>query len=148
MPHVFHDGGREAAGYRGRPGDCVTRALAIVTGKPYREIYDAINAQAQRERPRKGRSRSSSRTGVRKPTTMKVMVAHGGVWTPTMFIGSGTRVHLRADELPSGRIVASVSKHVCAVIDGIVYDTHDPSREGTRAVYGYWTFPDLSEDVE
>lgn len=25
-----------------------------------------------------------------------------------------------------------------AVIDGTVYDTHDPRRNGTRAVYGYW----------
>jgi hypothetical protein len=55
-----------------------------------------------------------------------------------MQIGSGCTVHLSADELPSGRLVVSVSKHLTAVIDGVIHDTHDPSRRGTRCVYGYW----------
>jgi len=67
------------------------------------------------------------------------MAELGWLWTPTMSIGSGTRVHLRADELPAGRLIARCSKHYVAVIDGVIYDTADPSRGGTRAVYGYWT---------
>lgn len=55
-----------------------------------------------------------------------------------MAIGQGTTVHLRADELPSGRLVARVSRHVVAVIDGVAYDSHDPTRDGTRCVYGVW----------
>ena len=55
-----------------------------------------------------------------------------------MKIGSGCTVHLRADELPTGRLIVSVSRHVVAVIDGVIHDTHDPSRDGTRCVYGYW----------
>jgi hypothetical protein len=55
-----------------------------------------------------------------------------------MQVGSGTKVHLRDGELPMGRLVVAVSNHVTAVIDGVVHDTHDPSRGGTRAVYGYW----------
>jgi hypothetical protein len=62
----------------------------------------------------------------------------GWMWTPTMQIGSGCTVHLRADELPPGRLVVSVSKHLTAVIDGVIHDTHDCSRRGTRCVYGYW----------
>jgi len=31
-----------------------------------------------------------------------------------------------------------VSKHLTAVIDGVMYDTHDPSRGGSRCVYGYY----------
>jgi hypothetical protein len=30
-------------------------------------------------------------------------------------------------------------KPTAAVIDGIVHDTYDPSRNGTRCVYGYLT---------
>ncbi|MGH2478016.1 MAG: hypothetical protein ACRDIL_22445 [Candidatus Limnocylindrales bacterium] len=56
-----------------------------------------------------------------------------------MAIGSGWRVHLRADELPAGWLIVQLSGHVTAVIDGVVHDTHDPSRHGTRCVYGYWT---------
>ena len=33
MDFVFHDGGRAAAGYKGMTGDCVTRSIAIATGK-------------------------------------------------------------------------------------------------------------------
>jgi hypothetical protein len=62
----------------------------------------------------------------------------GFVWTPTMTIGSGCRVHLRDGELPMGRLVVSVSKHATAVIDGVIHDTHDPARGGTRCVYGFW----------
>ena len=55
-----------------------------------------------------------------------------------MSIGSGCKVHLRADELPSGRLIVSLANHVVAVIDGVLHDTHDSSRDGTRCVYGYW----------
>jgi hypothetical protein len=41
MDFVFHDGGRAAAGYKGMTGDCVTRSIAIATGKTYQEVYDA-----------------------------------------------------------------------------------------------------------
>lgn len=134
---TYHDGGRSLAGYKGETSDCVTRALAIVLEKPYAEIYGEINDHAKEERARKGR-RSSARTGVARETIHRAMRAYGLIWTPTMAIGSGCKVHLVADELPAGRIIASVSKHVVAVIDGVIYDTHDPSRDGTRCVYGYW----------
>jgi len=35
----------------------------------------------------------------------------GWKWTPTMRIGQGCKVHLRADELPVGRLIVSVSRH-------------------------------------
>jgi hypothetical protein len=134
-----NDGGRAAAGFKGKTGDCVTRAIAIATGLPYREIYDRLNGLAkQHERPRRGRKRSSARTGVHKRTYKRLLLELGWVWTPTMAIGQGCKVHLRADELPPGRLVVSCSRHMVAVIDGVIHDTHDPSRDGTRCVYGYW----------
>lgn len=139
---VFDDGGRAAAGFRGETGDCVTRAIAIATGLPYSEVYAAINDAATAERPgaRRGR-RSSARTGVFKPTSRKYIASLGWAWTPTMGIGTGCKVHLRRAELPAGRLIVAVSKHMVAVIDGVVHDTSDPSRDGTRCVYGYWTAP-------
>ncbi len=138
---IKDDGGRAAAGFKGKTSDCVTRAVAIVTERPYREVYDLINSLAVAERPRGRKKRSSARTGVMKPTTKRLMEKLGATWTPTMFIGSGCKVHLCREELPSGRIVASVSGHVVAVIDGVIHDAYDPARGGTRCVYGYWTFP-------
>ena len=34
----INDGGRAAAGYKGKAGDCVVRSIAIVTGLPYQKI--------------------------------------------------------------------------------------------------------------
>src|SRR5262245_24635404 len=43
---VYDDGGRHGSGIsRGRKdevGDCVARAIAIATEKPYREVHDAL----------------------------------------------------------------------------------------------------------
>lgn len=135
----FDDGGRHEAGYRGSAGDCVARAIAIAAQRPYQECYDALNGLAVHERPSKRRrGKSSARTGVHKPTYRAYLASLGWQWTPTMKIGSGCTVHLRADELPSGRLIVSVSRHMVAVIDGVIHDTFDCSRGGTRCVYGYW----------
>jgi hypothetical protein len=136
---VYDDGGRAAAGYRGEAGDCVTRAIAIATGQPYQEVYDRLNHLAKSERITKRRRRqSSARTGVARVTYERYLRDLGWEWTPTMQIGSGCQVHLGADELPQGRLIVRLSGHLAAVVDSVVHDTHDPSRDGTRCVYGYW----------
>jgi hypothetical protein len=138
----YHDGGRSAAGYRGKAGDCVVRSIAIATGLPYQHIYDLVNRASTHERTgTRKRGISNARTGVYKSSIHRVMKSLGWVWTPTMQIGSGCTVHLRPDELPPGRLVVSVSKHLTAMIDGVIHDTHDCSRRGKRCVYGYWQPP-------
>lgn len=136
---VFDDGGRAAAGFKGLTGDCVCRAIAIATETPYKTVYDALNALAQSERVgKRRRGKSSARCGVYKATYRKLLASMGWRWVPTMGIGTGCQVHLRADELPGGRIIASLSRHCAAVVDGVIRDTHDPARDGTRCVYGYF----------
>jgi len=140
MPWMYDDGGRAAAGYTGRTGDCVARAIAIATQLPYQQIYDGINQAAHGERTgTKKRGTSSARLGVYKRTTRTYLAKLGWTWTATMQIGAGCTVHLDAGELPQGRIIVSVSKHLTAVLDGVIHDTHDPSRGGRRCVYGYWS---------
>ena len=137
---VYNDGGRRKAGYSGATGDCVCRAIAIASEKPYQEVYDAINECAKKERrSKRRRGKSSARSGVYKATIHRLLDAWGWKWTPTMFIGSGCKVHLKESELPKGRLIVSVSKHIVAVIDGKPHDTHDPTRGGTRCVYGYFS---------
>lgn len=138
MDFVYHDGGREAAGYKGDASDCAVRSIAIATGLPYKEVYDGINEIAKTERKRKGKALSNARTGVWPHTITRFLEPHGWVWVPTMTVGSGCKVHLRKDELPDGRLIVRVSKHFTAVIDGVIYDNHDCSRDGERCVYGYW----------
>lgn len=153
MPWVYDDGGRADAGFKGSTGDCVCRAVSIVTGEPYIDVYNYINELASKERKSKRQVKSSVRTGVRKSTTRKVFEHYGFKWIPTMKVGQGCKVHLVADELPKGSIAVSVSKHITAVIDGVIHDTYDPNDRGSqldfidgkpvdvscnRCVYGYF----------
>lgn len=135
MKWVYNDGGRAAAGYKGHAGDCAARAIAIAAEIPYQQAYDLINGHAKDERRKR---KSSARSGVYRPTMHKVMESLGWKWTPTMLVGQGCRVHLRDGELPGGRLIVNLSKHYAAVVDGVIHDIYDPSRDGSRCVYGYW----------
>jgi hypothetical protein len=144
----FDDGGRKAAGYKGKTADCVTRAISIATGLPYQQVYDELFARnrayaaAHRGRVAERIARSGGatpRNGVFKAVSRLYLRDLGWIWHPTMQIGSGCKVHLRRDELPPGRLIVQVSKHLVAVIDGVIHDTHNCSRRGTRCVYGYWS---------
>ena len=132
---IQHDGGRADAGFsvNNDAGDCVVRAITIATQQTYAFTYAAIANLATEH----GHSRSA-RDGVHPTVYRELLASWGWQWTPTMRIGEGCTVHLRADELPAGHLVVRLSRHLTAVIDGVIYDTHDPSREGTRCVYGYW----------
>lgn len=134
MNWVYNDGGRADAGFKGEAGDCVTRAIAIAMDRPYKEVYNELASEVKLAGGKK-----SARNGVGKKIIRKYLAEHGWTWNPTMFIGSGCRVHLGTTELPLGTIIASVSKHITAVKDGVVHDTRDCTRGGKRCVYGYWT---------
>lgn len=137
---VYNDGGRQLSGIKGSGGDCGARAIAIAVRIPYSRAVELIDSFAKSERRGKRKKGiSSGRHGVYTSTYKKVLKHLGWTWVPTMSIGSGCKVHLRADELPRGRIIVNLSRHFAAVIDGVLYDTHDCSRDGTRCVYGYWT---------
>lgn len=139
MTYVYDDGGRAAAGFKGRTRDCVCRAIAIAAELPYKEVYDLINEYGKQERiTKRKKTRSSARTGVYTGTIRKIMAHLGWEWVPTMQIGSGCTVHLRASELPSGRLVVGTAGHYVAVIDGVLHDTFNSQQDGNRCVYGYY----------
>lgn len=110
----------------------------------YLEAKRLIDDEAKYERPGelKKHRRSSSGLGVHHPTMRRLMAKLGATWTPTMRIGSGCTVHVREGELPTtGRHILSLSRHYSALVSGAIHDKYDPSRHGTRCVYGYWTIP-------
>jgi hypothetical protein len=127
----YDDGGRAAAGYKGEAGDCIVRAVAIAAELDYETVYKALKKFVG----------ATPRDGVMRKDFEPFVLKMGFRWKPTMQVGTGCTVHLNAEELPSGRIICKVSKHLCAVIDGVVYDTFDPSRDGTRCVYGIYYKP-------
>ncbi len=138
--YVYDDGGRAEAGFTGHAGDCVVRALAIATGEDYRAVYDDLYARNRAALPKGSKAKASPRDG---GTPRKVydawLAERGWTWKPTMHIGTGCTVHLRAEDLPGGDVIVRLSKHLAADIDGVLHDTGDCSRDGTRCVYGYWT---------
>ena len=140
------DGGRAAAGYKGQAGDCVVRSIAIMTGMSYQKVYDDLFKANEefRNTSRTKLARSlkqkndSPRSGTHRVVLKRYLAQLNFQWTPTMFVGQGCKVHLKKEELPSGNLLVSCSKHITVVKDGVIHDTHDCSRNGTRCVYGYW----------
>lgn len=140
-----NDGGR-GKHFKGDAGDCVVRAIAITSGLPYLQIYNDLKEKneiyADTHRTRVARrikkKGSTSRDGNFRDVYHDYILGLGFTWTPTMKIGSGCTTHLRKGELPKGKLIARVSKHLCAVVDGVINDTCNPAREGNRCVYGYY----------
>ena len=101
----FNDGGRADAGFKGKTGDCVARAVAIAAGLPYKEVYDRLAEGNATQRVSK-RTRGLKKNGVKTAShginvTRKwfkdYMKELGFEWIPTMQIGSGCKVHLDDD---------------------------------------------------
>lgn len=145
LPYRYDDAGRSDRTTSTR--DYVTRAIAIAAELPYEQVWKEIAAgNATQRRTRSAAEISGVETadlGVH--TTRKwfkdYMADLGFSWKPTMAIGQGCTVHLRQGELPMGRLVVKVSRHFAAVIDGVIRDVGNPSREGDRCVYGYYWLP-------
>lgn len=133
MKWTYDDGGRSAYFKADNVGDCVCRAIAIATEQDYKKVYDDLAALHKKRYGTK-----TARNGANRDDIRKLMLDYGWEWHPTMRFGKGCEVHMREDELPSGRLVLSLSRHLTAVVDGVCHDTYDPSRDGTRCVYGYW----------
>ena len=141
------DGGRANAGYKGMAGDCVVRSIAIAANLSYKKVYEDLyqaneifrtTSKTKLARSLKQKN-DSPWTGTHRVVLKKYLLQLGWKWTPTMFVGQGCKVHLKKDELPNGTLIVSCSKHITVLKDGVLHDTYDCSRNGTRCVYGYWT---------
>jgi len=155
---VFDDGGRKAAGFKGNTGDCVVRAIAITSGLPYKEVYKELTERNRqfvskyKDQQRKGKPTKNAkiaeklvnrgytvRGGVYKEVYEPYLKQLGYNWHPAMSIGTGCKIHLHREELPtSGRLILCVSRHLTAYVNGTLHDTYDCSREGNRCVYGWY----------
>ena len=132
MKFKYNDGGRSKYYKATIVGDCVVRAIAIATQRDYKEVYKEAHTLLG----------YSPRDGTRHHSHTKKLVEHfGGKWKAMMTIGSGCKHHLKDGEVPmQGNIICSLSGHLTAVVNGVINDTYDCSRGGTRCVYGYWEF--------
>ena len=129
----YDDGGRAAAGYRGKTGDCVVRAIAICANEDYLTVYRTMaehmkrngyaasgNAYATRERNRKAPRRRGQLNA--RCVQDHVLEAYGF-----------TRVRLPSGERPTfteahhryGDCIVGTTKHLAALVGGALLDIFD-----------------------
>lgn len=124
---VRTDGGRAASGRRGSAGDCVCRAIAIATGKPYDEVYRDL-AKANKA----AGGKASARNGLKREVYEQYLFELGWTWhSAPKFEGRKAR----HSDMPEGVVIARMARHLACVKDGVVYDAWDSRR---KMIYGYW----------
>jgi hypothetical protein len=131
LPFVPSDGGRATApGFvKAAKRDCVTRAIALATGRPYESVWKDMKPFAVRNNPDRGVYTNTA--------AFKAYMAGQGFLYRSCLSSKGRagRVKLRAGDLPTkGRLVVHTRGHAQAVIDGVLHDTHYTS----KPVRGYW----------
>jgi len=146
----FNDGGRAAAGFTGSSGDCVVRAIAIATGKSYREAHNALQNglrhQIEIER-RQGLEYGFAHQTKQKPTPLTGLTSK--VYGPYLkWLGweyvhkppkaDGKPLRLQPRLMPKGRLIVQVSRHLVAVIDGVIHDTYYSALRGRRPIQGWY----------
>ena len=132
MDFVWNDGGRSACGFVGTTGDCVARAIAVATGRHYRDVYDELGK----------RSLKSPRNGV------PVDVANAYLDARDWQSKSVTKdMRFVPQLLPKGVVIAYLTDtrgkqgHICTVIDHVIHDTWNATEDGCYYIRQYWTAP-------
>ena len=126
--YEYNDGGRVKAGFKGKYADCGVRAMSIACQIPYAEADERLRDSAAAGRMG---SRSLSK-GIFKEDMTDALKKLGWVWRPApKFVGRKAR----CSDMPKGRVIARMSHHFVAVLDGVAHDTWDCT---AKMVYGYW----------
>jgi len=146
----FNAGGRATAGITGSSGDCVVRAIAIATGKSYTEVHNALQNglrhQIEIERKQQlqygiaGRTRPTTTplTGVTHDVYAPYLKWLGWEYVPKPVGADGKLLRLRPGSLPKGRLIVGLSRHLVAVIEGVIQDTYYSALRGGRPIRGYF----------
>lgn len=120
---VQTDSGRSVSRRPKQSNDCTVRALANVFDMDYDDAYDYLAAAGRKC------SRGFHFKTLEHPKLK---------WEAYQAIKGQSRKTISdfCKEHPEGKWIIRVSKHVAAVIDGVVYDTFESNP--TKCVYGAW----------
>lgn len=119
------DGGRQAAGFKGTTGDCVVRALAIMSDRGYKECYDACASANKLFNPNRA---ASARNGVNENAWHYVFSYLGFQDTG---VKASDNLTITSAYQQFGDCVVEIPRHLLAVKGGYVLDAWD-SRFVTR----------------
>ena len=132
MKFEYNDGGRSKYFKAENVGDCCVRAISNATGRDYKEVYDALKELNKGVSCRNGTPKTVWKKYIEEILGWKKISCSG--------IGVKQKTHLNENELPkTGTLIVQVSKHLTVVKNGVLIDTYDCSRKGTRMVYCYWS---------
>ena len=115
--YQYHDGGRSEAGYRGEANDCVARALSIMTGESYQQVY----LELARANKASGKARSA-RNPIRNEVWQPVYESYG---LRKVKLPPGKRPTYSEAYERHGDCIVKTTKHVAAIVDGHLRDTFD-----------------------
>ena len=132
MNFVWNDGGRSASGFVGTTGDCVTRAIAVATGRSYREVYDELGQRALKS-PRNGVPVDVAEAYLADRSWQSKVVERDMRFVPQLLPRGVVIVHLTDARGRQG--------HICVVIDHVIHDTWDATEDGCYFVRQYWESP-------
>ena len=127
--YVHDDGGRTGAGFEGDTGDCAVRALAILTGTPFVDVYERMAAcmrlagygasgNAYRQRPRRGLKPAISARDLQH----LVKTSYG---LRRVKLDRGPKPTYSEAWALHGDCLVGTARHVAAIVDGNLRDTFD-----------------------
>ena len=130
--YVYDDGGRMDSGRRGHTGDCLTRAISIVSGDPYDYVYKCVSETMNRYGYGKSgnvyytRSKSNNTKKTRRrpgigTVQLKILEEYG---FKKMKLDSVKPTYTEAYEI-YGNCIVTTTKHFAAIVDGNLSDTFD-----------------------
>lgn len=129
IDYAYDDGGRSEAGYSGDTGDCVVRAIAILTRTPYTDVYGRMAAcmkqagysasgNAYRQRPRPGLKPS-----IRARDLQHLVKSSYGL--RPIKLDRGPRPTYSQAWALHGDCLVGTAKHISAIVAGQLRDTFD-----------------------
>lgn len=130
-PFCQDDAGRGQSRRPKQSNDCTVRAVAKAGGFEYDMVYDLF-MKSGRKAGRGFDLKSWAKKGV--------ICGRKLVWSPLQAVKGQPRMNIAkfTETHKTGTYILRVTKHVLAVIDGVVYDTFESRPD--KCVYGYWQF--------
>tara|TARA_Y100000817_G_scaffold78551_1_gene60477 strand:- start:633 stop:1124 length:492 start_codon:yes stop_codon:yes gene_type:complete len=126
----YNDGGRSQYFKGKNAGDCVVRAIAIALELDYKTCYDELASLNKETEGKK-----TARGGTHKANYEKFLKRHGWVWhSAPKLEGRKARYY----DMPNGRIIMRMARHLSALVEQEIHDTWDCSY---KMVYGYYAKP-------
>lgn len=122
------DGGRKDAGFKGTTGDCLTRAIAIITKKSYKEVYDSVCDEMKKHGyVASGNARQQKHIkGKRHPKRIQedVLEKHG-FKKIRKSRGMSNLTYTEAVKNYGENLIVTTTKHFASIENGVLKDLFD-----------------------